>query len=149
MYFPDKLPIERIENYHTHFLGETINRKLFWGYETFIITRKMNELNGEDWRKFRKQYAVLHLFDLDGNYKETKYQRVEDSFDRHLITEKLHELVAELGPVLFRDIAVGLFKTVIDGTEFGLIADEVNNTIELQPNSTIEFSPPWDGAYDT
>jgi hypothetical protein len=44
---------------------------------------------------------------------------------------------------------VKLFQTTIDGVVFGLVPDAENETVELQPSSTIAFQSPWDGEYDT
>lgn len=149
MSLPDKLPIARIEDYHTHYLGQTNDRRLFWGYETFAFTKPYAEIRGDDWQKFRKEYAVLHTFSENGNYAETKYWSNANSFNPALTSSKLQELVVELGDVEYKDIQVKLFQTTIDGIVFGLVPDEESETIELQPSSTIAFHEPWDGEYDT
>jgi formate hydrogenlyase regulatory protein HycA len=62
MTIPDKLPIIRMEDYHTHYLGKTSDGRLFWAYETFAFTKPYSEIVGEDWQKFRNEYAILHHF---------------------------------------------------------------------------------------
>ena len=64
---PTLMPIERIEDYHTHYLGQTSDGRLFWGYETFVFTKPPGE-RGTDWQQHRKEYVVLHTFDKKGNY---------------------------------------------------------------------------------
>lgn len=149
MNLPDKLPIARIEDYHTHYLGQTTDGTMFWAYETFVFTKLYEEIQGDDWRKFRKEYAVLHTFDKEGNYIRTKQWSNSDSFNPALTSTKLEEFVAELGQVEYKDIQVKLFQTKIDGVVFGLVPDEEIESIELQPSSTIAFHEPWDGEYDT
>nr|WP_042286946.1 hypothetical protein [Nonlabens ulvanivorans] len=61
----------------------------------------------------------------------------------------LLQLLQPLGKLKFRSIKVKPFSTIIDGFEFGLIPDDEIQTIELQPSSTIAFSAPWNGEYDT
>lgn len=146
---PSRLRINRIEDYHTHYLGQTNDGTLFWGYETFAFTKSPAEIKNEDWRKFRKEYAILHTFDKDGTYLNTKYWVCNDSFDPAMTSSKLEELVGELGEVKYKDIKIKLFQTTIDGVVFGLLPDEENESIELQPSSTIAFHEPWDGEYDT
>jgi hypothetical protein len=149
MNLPDKLPISRMEDYHTHYLGQAGDGRLFWGYETFAFTKPVEEIKRDDWNKFRKEYAVLHTFDHEGNYLMTKKWINSDSFNPAVTTSKLAEFVAELGEVEFKDIEVKLFQTEIDGIIFGLVPHEEIGSIELQPSSTIAFHEPWDGEYYT
>ena len=149
MSLPVKLPIARIEDYHTHYLGQTSDGRLFWGYETFCFTKSYAEIQGANWQRFRKEFAVLHIFDQDGKYRTTKHWSTDDSLNSALTSSKLEELVKEIGDVEYKDIQVQLFQTTIDGVVFGLVPDEENETIELQPSSTIVFHEPWDGEYDT
>ena len=63
MTIPDKLPIARMEDYHTHFLGKASDERLFWGYQTFAFSKPFSEIEqGDDWKKYRKEYAILHTF---------------------------------------------------------------------------------------
>ena len=149
MNLPEMLPIARMEDYHTHFLGETRDGRLFWGYETFAYTKPFPEIQGEDWLKFRKEFAILHTFDQECNYIETKHWSSDSSTGPEMSSLKLEELVATLGDVEYKDISIKLFKTTIDEIVFGLIPDEENGSIELQPSSTISFQEPWDGEYYT
>lgn len=150
MNFPEKIPIERIEDYHTHYLGKTETGIQFWGYLTFVWKVLPKDYKG-DWKDNRNEYAVLHLFDKEGNYMETKHwlggttNQVSDS----VLYAKLEEMVSKLGEVSYEDIEVKLFQTIIDGVTFGLIPETEYGFIELEPNSTIAFSKPWDGSYST
>ena len=150
MHFPEKIPIERIEDYHTHYLGVTKSGMQFWGYVTFVWTVLPKDIQG-DWRDYRNRYAILHLFDKEGNYVETKHwlggttNQASDS----TLDAKLEEMVSELGDVQYRDIEVKLFQTIIDGVIFGLVPETEDGFIELEPNSTIAFREPWDGSYST
>ena len=151
MRLPTRLPIERIEDYHTHYLGRTAEGHLFWGYETFVFIKPYSDIEqGDDWRKWRKEYVVLHKFDSEGNYLSTRYcsSLTSESSEQELSGE-LAKMVAELGDFEFHDIEIKLFQTKIDNITFGLIVDEVSGTINLQPSSTISFQEPWDGGYYT
>lgn len=148
--FPEKIPIERMEEYHTHYLGKTADGQLFWGYVTFVYTVSQADMVG-DWQDYRNEYAILHLFDKNGNHKNTRHWlggKTNQVTDIQLYT-KLEEMVMELGEIEFGDIEVKLFTTVIDGTIFGLVPDEKSMFINLQPHATIAFSEPWDGSYFT
>jgi formate hydrogenlyase regulatory protein HycA len=57
--------------------------------------------------------------------------------------------MAGLGFIQYRDIAIKLFQTTIDGIVFGLIPDQKTESIILEPSSTISFQEPWDGEYYT
>jgi hypothetical protein len=151
MTIPDKLPIMRIEDDHTHYLGKFGDGQLFWGYLTFAFTKSYSEIEqGDDWKKFRKEYALLHKFDNEGNYLETKYwSGLATEVDGQVLEDKLQKMVNQLGDIDFQDIEIGLFQTQLDNIIFGLIIDEENATINLQPSSTISFQEPWDGEYYT
>ena len=149
MKLPKKLPITRIEDYHTHYLGEVNDGRLFWGYETFAFTKPYSEIQSEDWKKFRTDYAVLHIFDKKGNYLESKYSSGNLTNSTGDTSNKLEELMAGLGFIQYRDIAIKLFQTTINGIVFGLIPDQKTESIILEPSSTISFQEPWDGEYYT
>ena len=151
MRFPKKLPIERMEEYHTHYLGKSRNGKRFWGYITFVYPAPYPEVKKDDWQKHRMEYAVLHLFDRWGNYLSSQSYcgGTAEECDHNELSSTLAKWVAALDPIKFCDIKVKLFETVIDGITFGLIPDDETGTIDLQPGSTISFQEPWDGSYYT
>ena len=150
MQFPEKIPIERIEEYHTHYLGRTLDGLQFWGYITFVYTVLPKDVQG-DWRDYRNEYAILHLFDKDGNHINTRHwlggttNQVSDI----LLYSKLEEMVLKLGEVEFCDIEAKLFTVIIDGVTFGLVPDTSYGFINLEPYATIAFGEPWDGSYST
>jgi hypothetical protein len=151
MKLPDKLPIMRMEDYHTHYLGRSTDGILFWGYDTFVWEKPHWEIKGDDKLKYRREYAVFHTFDNDGNYLATKYLfgGTSDICDDEKLENQIEEWVVELGETHYGDIEVRLFQTVIDGFIFGLILDEEFELINLQPSSTISFQEPWNGEYYT
>lgn len=148
---PDKLPIKRMEDYHTHYLGESKDGLLFWGYNTFVFPEGYYGAIDEGWEQYRKEYVILHIFDSEGNYLSTKSwcAGVTAETSEKIIADKLGEMVAELGEVTFKDIEVRIFKTVIDDVVFGLILNDEFESVDLQPSSTISFQEPWDGEYYT
>jgi hypothetical protein len=148
MPIPEKIPIQRMEDYHTHFIGKTEDGKQFFGYETFVFPDGMP---ASDWQRSRKEYVVLYIFDKDGNHLTTNHwfagttSEINDSLTR----TKLEQMINELGKVKFTDIEVKPFQTIIDGIVFGLVPNEEYETVDLEPSSTISFHEPWDGDYDT
>lgn len=152
MTIPDKLRVSRMEDYHTHYLGQAADGRLFWAYDTFVFTKPHADIpKDDDWQKYRREYAIIHTFDKDGNYLTTKHwdAGLTINLSDQLIEEKLEEFVSELGDTTFKDIEIKLFQTQIDGITFGLIADEESEMIHLQPTSKISFQEPWDGEYYT
>jgi hypothetical protein len=153
MTIPKKIRIERIERYHTHYLGKTHDAKLFWGYATFYYTKLYSEIIEAklDYTDYRNEYAVLHIFNEIGQHLATKHVLVgtaKNVTDIDIFT-KLEELIIELGEIAFDDIEVELFETEIDGITFGLLPNYEYGFVELQPNSTLAFGEPWDGSYST
>jgi len=149
MIFPEKIPVERMEDYHTHHIGKYENGNQFWGYETFVFTERPIP-EGEDWEKYRREYAVLYLFDNEGSFKEAKYEYAGTTNSLKFNTnDKIEEMVSELGEIEYCDIEIKLFEIEIEGFKFGLVPNEEAEMIELQPSSTISFEEPWDGEYYT
>jgi formate hydrogenlyase regulatory protein HycA len=149
MRLPNKLPIMRMEDYHTHYLGRSNDGTLFWGYETFVWEKPHWEIKDGNKLKYRLEYAVFHTFDSDGNYLATKhlFGGTADIRDDEKLENQIEEWVAELGETDYGDIEVKLFQTVIDGFIFGLIPED--ESIDLQPSSMILFQEPWNGEYYT
>lgn len=147
MKFPEKIPVERMEDYHTHHIGKYENENQFFGYGTFVFTEMPIP---ENWEKYRREYAVLYLFDKEGNFKEAKYEFAGTSDSLKFDTEeKIEEFVSKLGEIEYCNIEIKPFEIEIDGFKFGLIPNEESEMIELQPSNTIAFGEPWDGEYDT
>jgi hypothetical protein len=151
MTIPNKLPIMRMEDYHTHYLGKVSDGRLFWGYQTFAFVKRFSEIEqGEDWKKYRKEYVLLHTFENDGNYLKTKYWScLATEINEPQIEDKLQEMVSELGDINYQDIEIKIFQTEHDNIIFGLVPDKESEMINLLPSSTISFQEPWDGEYYT
>jgi len=152
MNLPERLPIERIEDYHTHYLGRMADGRLFWAYHTFVFDKPYSSLEpGENWQQFRKEYALIHTFSNQGDYLATTawYAGLTANADQRQMEAKIEGWMAALGEVVFEDIAVTLFQTQIDGITFGLVVDEEHELISLEPSSTISFGEPWNGEYFT
>lgn len=60
MQFPEKIPIVRIEQYYTHYLGHTADEQQCWAYVTFVYTVLPKDVQG-DWQDYRNEYAVLQF----------------------------------------------------------------------------------------
>ncbi len=132
---------------------KTQNGNQFWGYATFNYSKSYDEIikNKEDYRDFRNEYVIVHLFDKEGKHINTRHCLVGTASQADDITifKKLEELIAELGEITFNDIEVEPFETMIDGILFGLVPNHEYGFIELQPNATLAFGEPWDGSYLT
>jgi hypothetical protein len=148
MPIPDKIPIQRIEDYHTHYIGKTEDGRQFFGYQSFVFP---NGYEASNWQNQRKEYVVLYLFDEDGNHIDTKhwYAGTTAEINDSEIIDRLEQMISELGRVEYQDIEVKPFQTTIDGFEFGLIPNAEYETVDLEPSSAISFHEPWDGEYDT
>lgn len=131
-----------MEDYHTHYLGQVSDGRLFMGYETSSIDY------GEG---TRKDYAVLHTFDKKGNYLSSEYAFAGSPSNGCGISmsDKMESMVQSLGKIKYKDITVKVFQTEIDGVLFGFVPDEESEMLHLQPGSLISFSEPWDGEYFT
>ncbi|MFK7772968.1 MAG: hypothetical protein AB8F94_12555 [Saprospiraceae bacterium] len=149
MKFPEKIRVERIEDYHTHYIGKYNGENQFLGDQTFVF--KNNRIPEDDnWEKYRREYIVIYLFDKVGNFLGIEYQfaGTTDSIQFDM-GSKLEEMVGELGEIEFCNIEVKPFQIEIDGSLFGLIPNKESEMIELQPSNTIAFGEPWDGDYNT
>lgn len=145
---PEKIPIQRMEDYHTHFVGKTEDGRQFFGYETFVHPQGMPVL---DRPKERKEYVVLYIFDKEGNHLMTNhwYAGTTSETDDVTMRQRLEQMISELGKTEFADIEVKPFQTIIDGVIFGLVPDEEHETVNMEPSSTISFQQPWNGEYYT
>ena len=148
---PARLPIARMEDLHTNYIGKVADGRLFLGYETMFNSRPNKGLTGKEWDQQRVHYAVMHFFNANGDYLNSKSfcTRRNGQYSDVDGEELLEKWTAELGDVELGDIEVRLFETVIDGFTFGLIPDLKNRFINLDPDALIAFSAPWDGEYYT
>jgi len=140
--FPPKLlPINRMKKYHTHYLGKYDKDKLFWGSTEFTF-KTQNE------KEIRVEYAILYLFDENGKFQDCKYWK-EEIKNPDDVWYKLDEMVQQLDEVKYCNIKIEIFKTIIDGIEFGLRLDEEDKGVYTMPGSGLAFYEPWDGEYYT
>ena len=146
---PKRIPIMRMEEYHTHYLGKTNDGKLFFGSETFAYKKPNGEVYTELQSQTRIELAILYLFDSKGRFLEHKHWSTQLDSERQNTFEKLAEMVSELGQISFCNIEVETFEINIDGIKCGLIPNEKSESIDLYPSNTISFQKPWDGEYYT
>lgn len=153
---PDTIPIQREAGYHTDQIGHHRDGQ-FMGF----VVATLPAPQSDDQERDTRWYAVLHLFDSEGNFIKTDHWFAGTTADGQpqvvaSAEQRLLEMLDQLQDKEFRDIQVGLFSTTIDGHEFGLVdatrEDEDSNVVfvqaELRPNQLM-FADPWDGTYDT
>jgi hypothetical protein len=147
---PAAIQINREEDYHTHYIGDTKDGLQFFAYNTFYLEPTDGGFT-DNWQKYRKEYAVLYLFNAAGDHIETKhwYAGTTDQIKDGMVSAKIEEMLLELGDISYGNIMVKPFSTEIDGITFGLIPYDEYETINLEPSSTISFHGPWNGEYDT
>lgn len=147
MAIPEIIPMRRMEDLHTEFVGRCADGTQFFLNETFV------ELDPqfEDWKQSRHEYLVLYLFDFAGHYVRHSWWHggTTSECNRRELESKRDQMLAELGDVQFCDISVRSFSVKIDDVVFGLIPNTDDETVELEPSSQISFEAPWDGEYYT
>ncbi len=149
---PQKILINRIEDYHTHFMGMCDNLYQFWGYLTFVMPKDLEESQKEEWGKYRKEYIILHIFDIEGNLISTEWQFAgfTNEINDDLLEKVLETWINSLGNYIkYCNISIKLFTVYIENTLFGLIPNNKTNTIDLWPSFLIQFQEPWNGEYYT
>ena len=152
---PERFPIERIEDYHTHYIGKCRDNRQFMIYEPSVFHNPhkipLGKIPRDERMKLKREYVVIYIFDIQGNHLITEYlfAGTADIDNSSKINEWIHDKLDGLGNVKFDDIKVKPFQSLIDGYIFGLVADHENGVVELQPGNTISFSEPWDGQYNT
>jgi hypothetical protein len=57
---PRRILIKRDEDYHTHYVGFTADRRHFFGCETFVFPDGVPDSG--DWTQSRKEYVVLYVY---------------------------------------------------------------------------------------
>ena len=145
---PEVIAIDH-DDYHAAHVGRTSDDRQFFLTTPFVPAFSDDEPGCE--------FVALYLFDADGNLLEAKIDSLGpratlDDAER----ERLHEQrLVELGEVEFQRIEVRPFSIERFGTQFGLVAAEVDDdpgawTVELLPGNYMAFFAPWDsGDYDT
>ena len=147
--FPKRIPIMRMEEYHTHYLGKKSDGTLFFGSITFAHKKPHWEVAPELKEQNRIELAILYLFDENGKFSDYKCWSTEKDSERQSVWKEMDKLVTELGQVTLCNIEVETFEISINGIKCGLIPNEKSVCIELYPSNTIAFREPWDGEYDT
>lgn len=149
---PDKIRIRREKGYHTDRIGKLRDGRQFMAFIVGVGRRPIRSERGS-----LKWYAVLHLFDAEGNHVGTKVSFLGSgafASQLHGAEAKLTTMVRSLGPVKYSDVAVKLFSIKIKGLVFGLIDASIPSKkyrytrVDLVPNG-LAFFPPWDGTYST
>ncbi len=151
MAIPDKIRIALMEDLHTEFIGRTENGKQFLGLLPFVYSQPIDTIpKGAKLLEYQRNYAVLHVFDEDGNllYTNHMYGGTRAESDEDELSSELLIKIAELGEVEYTDVEVRLFQTYIEGFMFGFEVDQEAETVTLMP-SNIMFMEPWDGGYYT
>ena len=153
MKIPNKIKINREEDYYTHYIGKTSDGKQF----VCMIGATLPTPIPEDWENHKRWYAILHLFDDEGNYltTQTVFTGLTSDGEDDIIErarEERSNFVESLGEVSYQGVEVCLFSTKVEGSVFGLVdasePEEDYYCINLLPNG-LAFFPPWDGDYDT
>ena len=88
---------------------------------------------------------VLYCFDADGHYLGHELQRNDGNQAEAARTDLLNKLDT---PVRC-NIAVRPFSVKVDGVKYGLVVDEDDECVLLQPHSQVTFMAPWDGEFYT
>ena len=154
MSVPNKIPITRYEDYFTHNIGHYGDGNQFMG---FVVATMPPMLISENWKQYKRWYAVLYLFDKDGKYIDTKYEFFGTTADGESkviarARDKLNEWLNNLPSKEYKNVQIELFNIEIDGYVFGLIdatePDEDYESIHLVPNN-LAFFAPWNGEFDT
>jgi len=127
MPIPDIIPICRMEDLQTGFVGRCADGKQFFLNEAFVHRGPRTK----DWQDSRHEYLVLYLFDSDGHFIKHTYWHggTTAKCDQNQLKAKRDELLAELGDISFCDIAIRPFSVKIDNIPFGLIP----NIVTIQP----------------
>jgi len=153
---PDKILISRLEDYHTHFIGVCEDGRQFMSF----VVASLPEDIPRDVQHHKRWYAVLHLFDADGNHLSTNAHFAGLTADGEAeVLDKAYAIqdamMSELGAVEWADVTVRPFSVLIDDRVFGLVdtsfhseVGEYYETVTLLPNDFV-FTEPWDGDFDT
>jgi hypothetical protein len=151
---PERIPIKHEPDYRTRYIGRYADG-YFFGDVTGAFPESY-QLGDGDWKRHKRWYAVLHLFDQDGHHVRTDTWLAGTTADgeRRVIDDAVRmreSWLNRLESVEFGDIAVRLFRVDVDDVVFGLLdeSDEQRGEhVELRPQE-LGFHPPWEGEYDT
>lgn len=152
MPLPTVIPIAHKPGYRTDTIG-TYDDGQFFASVTGAY-RDKDRYRGE----LMRWYAVLHLFDQDGNHHSSKirFLGAGELNEVRLDPEPLQTLLDILPGRHYGDIAIKPFRVDFDGVVFGLIDESGDRAgdgghtdwAELYPDG-LGFAEPWNGRYDT
>jgi len=145
---PELVAIDH-DDYHAEHVGHTSDGRQFFLTTPFLPAHRDDQPGCE--------FVALYLFDAEGRLLEAKIDSLgpratADDEKRRSIRD---QHLADLGDATFDRIEVCPFSIERFGTQFGLIACEVEDdpgvwTVELLPGNYMAFWEPWDsGDYDT
>ncbi|BCB78268.1 hypothetical protein GCM10022251_31370 [Phytohabitans flavus] len=153
MAIPDRVPIAHEPGYRTDTIGSFDHGQFFGS-----VTATLQDGAGSkpDWYRYKRWYAVLHQFDVDGGHTGSQTWFAGTSEDEDTSIRRAQECLAGWLEALpgraFGDIAIKLFQVNVDGHVFGLVDEselyDGQDHAEFLPDD-LGFDPPWDGCYDT
>ncbi|MEV4114285.1 hypothetical protein [Nonomuraea sp. NPDC049695] len=151
MTYPEIIPISYEPDYRTAHIGQWRDGQFLGGV---VAAFREGYSMTEDWQAHKRWYAILHRFNSDGHYLDSRIE-CTGADDRHRESvdagdRRLSEWLAELPGLEFGDIAIRPFRLEFDGVVFGLILEDHGGAecAELYPDN-LGFYAPWDGEYDT
>jgi len=130
---PKRIPIQREENAHTHYIGKYHEGLQYMGFVFFARSHQARPI------------AVLHLLDTDGNHVKSEAWENEDIC---LAEEALKKAIEKLPEAKPDHIRARPFSVELNGMKFGLIPCDDEDCVQYVPYG-LSFYPPWNGLYDT
>lgn len=103
---PKSIPIHRIEDYHTEYLGTCGEGLQYMGFAFFAESSQ------------KRPIAVLHLLDSKGNHVESK---IWESEKMYMAEGQLKQAVSELPNPIPGNINVSPFTIELHGLSIGLM----------------------------
>jgi hypothetical protein len=148
MSLPEVVPIAHEPDYRTDTIG-VYDRGQFLAMVTGAYRAE-----DEHRRELMRWYAVMHLFDHDGNHESSEIRLLGtgQANEVRLDPEPLRTLLDTLPGRQYGDIAIKPFRVDFDGVLFGLVDESGDHGdggwAELYP-AGLGFHEPWNGEYDT
>jgi hypothetical protein len=153
MPIPDVIQIERVEDYWTHDIGRYGAGNQFMAFVVVTLPAAF----GADWEDHKRWYAVLHIFNEQGDhlYSQANFMGVTADGENAVVdraSAKRDEMLEALADIVHCNVFIKLFSVTIDDHIFGLIdvtePEDDHEEVELKPGYLV-FYPPWDGSFDT
>src|SRR5688500_17134691 len=118
MIIPERIPIARIEDYHTDCVGRTKDGNQFFGYHFRVFPKEFTfpeGVVGIERVNYFKEYVILFHFDSDGNYLSTDhwYAGLVSETNDSILIDRLEQMISDLGQIELGDIEVKPFETTI------------------------------------